>query len=51
MGTVTARIKTVGHGGPLVLKVEMMGSGKDLEAYIAANKNVGSDCYIWHFDN
>jgi len=51
MGSITARIKTIGHVGPLVLKLEIFGQEKDLETFVADNKDVGGDCYTWYFDN
>ena len=50
MDSVTFRVSTVGHSGPLRLVIEVLPRGEgDRVVYIDRAKDVSEDKYIWKF--
>jgi len=52
MGSVVARVKTLGHYGALQLKLDhRLGKEPQLDTYVDSTKNASEDCCIWSFHN
>jgi len=51
MGETLARVRTLGHSGPLVIQIEASlkdgGKEPDLLTLVHASKEVGDHCYTW----